>query len=452
MPLNTSIALGYRAPEIQNPLNAMAQFAQIRQADNQNALAQYQIQAAQRAEENENAFNRAYQGAFDPATGQVDYAKIRGNLANSNLGSKIPALEKQIAEQQEAQSKLQESQAKVFDSRLKTSREMLSGVSTPEGWLAWSAGQLKDPILGPMLRQYGINEDSILSTLKEHLSQPDGFRSLMNKSALTVERLTELNAPKYTTQDLGGSTRVIATPGLGGTATVVPGSDVKKTMAPGEAQRIAIDQQRVTQEARRIGLEERRVAVAEQNAARDANPEFQRRMSEARAAGEAAAKGDVAARQEMPKIISGAQDAINLVDQMVGKPEVRDSKGKVIQAGTKPHPGFTNAVGATWLPGSRFVPGTDAAGFQALFDQTKGSAFMSAFSALKGGGSISEKEGEKATAAVTRMSLAQSEEEFVKAAREFQDVMRKGVSNAQKKYGTAPSTSGGVDSSNPLLR
>ena len=85
------------------------------------------------------------------------------------------------------------------------------------------------------------------------------------------------------------------------------------------------------------------------------------------------------------------------------------------------------------MPGVRFVPGTDAAGFTALFDQVKGGAFMEAFQALKGAGAITEKEGEKATGALTRMSLAQSEKEFVAAAREFQDVVRNGVQNAQKK-------------------
>jgi hypothetical protein len=107
---------------------------------------------------------------------------------------------------------------------------------------------------------------------------------------------------------------------------------------------------------------------------------------------------------------------------------------------------------------ARYTPGTDAADFQTLFDQVKGGAFLEAFNVLKGAGAITEKEGDKATAARTRMSLAQSEKEFVTAAREYQDVIRKGVEIMQKKAsgGAAPvmpaGAGGAVDSNNPLLK
>jgi hypothetical protein len=49
------------------------------------------------------------------------------------------------------------------------------------------------------------------------------------------------------------------------------------------------------------------------------------------------------------------------------------------------------------------------------------------------------------------MRLAQDEKEYIKAAREFQDIVRTGVQNAQRKAGGA-ATGGGVDTSNPLLK
>jgi hypothetical protein len=139
--------------------------------------------------------------------------------------------------------------------------------------------------------------------------------------------------------------------------------------------------------------------------------------------------------------------AVNAVDDMIGKQAVKDASGKVIQPATKPHPGFNDAVGATWKPGFRFIPGTDASDFQSYQDQIEGAAFLSAFEALKGGGAISEKEGSKATAAKLRMKLAQSEVEYVKAAREFQEVVRTGVENARRKFGAggAMPAAGGAD-------
>lgn len=443
MPIDPSIALRFRPPEIESPLNAAARFAQIQGAQTQNMLAQQQLEAGRRAQESENAFNIAYQQALNPETGQVDYSKLRTGVVQAGLGTKLPALEKQLAEQEESRAKVRKADTDLIDAKLKQSREFLSTVRTPEQYLAWSDANLKDPILGPMLSKYG-SADATRANLQSALQTPGGFEDLLRRSSLGVEKFAEMNKPHFTTQDTGGKLRVITTPGLGGTATVVPGSEITKTMAPGEAQRIRL-------EGQRIGLEGRRVALAEENARREADPDFQQRVASARARGAAAAKDDIKAQQALPEIVESAQMGIDLIDQMVGKQEVRDKNGKVVQPGTKPHPGFQNAVGTTWLPGIRFVPGTDAAGFNALFDQVKGGAFLEAFESLKGGGAISEKEGEKATSAITRMSLAQDEKEFTAAAREFQGIVRRGAERAKQRAGAA-SSGGGVDMNNPLLK
>ena len=181
-------------------------------------------------------------------------------------------------------------------------------------------------------------------------------------------------------------------------------------------------------------------------------------MSAARTTGEAIAKGDVAAQQALPKVIGDAEMAVGILDQMIGK---RDSNGGLIK-GSKPHPGFAPAVGmggygTLGVPGlAQLMPGTSAADFKTLYDQITGVAFSEAFETLKGGGAITEKEGAKATAARNRMSLAQSENEFVKAALEYRDVVTKGVERAQAKAaragGRAAPAGGGVDTSNPLLK
>jgi hypothetical protein len=216
-------------------------------------------------------------------------------------------------------------------------------------------------------------------------------------------------------------------------------------MTPAQEREAKDSATRIKQEGQRIGLEARRVGVLEQNAARDKDPVFQQQMAAAKATGTAIAQGDVKAAQALPKIISDGQMAIDLVDKMVGKQEVKDTSGKVLQAATAPHPGFSDAVGATWKPGFRFIPGTDAATFQTFQDQIEGTAFLSAFEALKGGGAISEKEGAKATAARLRMKTASDEKGYMEAAREFQEVVRKGVETARRRVpGAAASAAGGV--------
>ena len=143
------------------------------------------------------------------------------------------------------------------------------------------------------------------------------------------------------------------------------------------------------------------------------------------------AKDKVLRATQLPKVLDTAKMTIDEIDALIGK---RDAKGNLVE-GAAPHPGFSTTVGATLLPGARFVPGTAAADFQSRFDQVKGGAFLQAFETLKGGGSITNVEGEKGTAALNRMNLAQSEKEFVQAARDFQDVIRTGVERAKKIAG-----------------
>jgi hypothetical protein len=257
-------------------------------------------------------------------------------------------------------------------------------------------------------------------------------------------------------QDLGGTKRIVAVPGLGGEATTVGGTDQAVTMTPAQKREAEDSAKRLALDARRVGLEDRRVAVLEENNRREKDPAFQQSMAAARATGEAIAKGDVAAVQALPKVISRAEDSVRLIDELIGK---RDSKTGQLLKGEKPHPGFEGSVGATWLPGARFVPGTDAASFMARFDQITGQSFLEAYESLRGGGSITQPEGEKGTSAINRMKTASSEQEFIRAAMDLQDVMRKGVANAQARASRAGGmgsraapAGGGVDTSNPLLK
>lgn len=102
------------------------------------------------------------------------------------------------------------------------------------------------------------------------------------------------------------------------------------------------------------------------------------------------------------------------------------------------HPGFSVSVGASAQPGFQFIPGTDKASFYSLFDQVKGKAFQQAVETLRGTGAISDYEAKAATAAITRMSLAQNEKEFIKAKHEFVSMMKRYADRAAVKIGEAP--------------
>lgn len=84
------------------------------------------------------------------------------------------------------------------------------------------------------------------------------------------------------------------------------------------------------------------------------------------------------------------------------------------------HPAFQGMVGAPSIDKAlQFVSGTQAAGFRALQQQLDGKQFSQAYETLKGGGQITEIEGEKATNALSTMKTSVSEKEFRAAAEVF---------------------------------
>jgi hypothetical protein len=430
MAVNPAIALGVKGIELADPLAQYGRVMAIQGAQQQNALAQLQMRQAEREQEATNALNRAYAEAYNPQTGDVDINRLRTSLASGGYGSKLPDIEKKLGEVKTQRLTQQKTEGEVLDAALKRSRGFLETLDptapgAAEAYIAWHEANHKDPIIGPALAARGVTADQSRGRIAQLIQTPGGLARLINESKLGTEKFMELNKPQLSTTDLGGKVESRTFAPLTGELKTI--GTQTKTMAPGEAERIK-------NEGLRIGLEGRRVAVLEENARREADPAFQQRMGAARATGEAIAKGDVAAVQALPKVISRAEEGVRLIDELIGK---RDSKtGKLIE-GSKPHPGFQNAVGATWLPGARFIPGTDAAGFMSRFDQIKGASFLEAFESLKGGGAITEKEGAKATDAINRMSTSTDEKEFIRAAMDLQDVIRKGVQNAQTRAARA---------------
>ena len=424
MAIDPSIALGVRGIELQNPMNALAQFSQIQGAQQANRLNQMQMAEYERARTEEEGLRNYLSGADLTATDTRNALMSKYGKSGREFAKNLTELDKAKTEEAARKAKLAIDKTGMY-------RDMVGGIASPADAIEFMKLQATDPDMAgtPITRM------PLMKVLSSIPQDPVGFETWKKQTALGMTKFVEQNKPQLSTKDTGGELIDRTFEPLTGKITTL--STTKKTATPGE---------RLTDARARENI-----AISQEKLKREGDPVFQQTLAAARATGEAIAKNDVAAKQTLPKIISDAQLALDVVDQMVGKQEVRDAKGKLIQAATAPHPGFQDAVGATWKPGARFVPGTDAASFQTLQNQVEGTAFLSAFEALKGGGAISEKEGEKATSARMRMSLAQNEGEYVKAAREFQDIVRKGVENAQRKAGGAGAAAGGSANVDALL-
>lgn len=79
------------------------------------------------------------------------------------------------------------------------------------------------------------------------------------------------------------------------------------------------------------------------------------------------------------------------------------------------------------------IPGTGARRVGSRIKQLDGQAFLQAFESLKGGGAITEIEGQKATQAIARLDSAQSTNDYVEALNELQDVLQLGVTNKKRR-------------------
>ena len=124
------------------------------------------------------------------------------------------------------------------------------------------------------------------------------------------------------------------------------------------------------------------------------------------------------AQQELPQAQADAERALMAID------------------GLLEHDGFESAYGfSSYIP---VIRGTHRAGAEAYIDQIGGQAFLEAFESLKGGGHITEIEGEKATQAITRLTNRSiSPPEARQAAQELKDIISAGVQRSQAKAGAA---------------
>lgn len=130
------------------------------------------------------------------------------------------------------------------------------------------------------------------------------------------------------------------------------------------------------------------------------------------------------------KAIDDATYSMRLVDDLINHPGMADVVGIPDTGKTAlgvPVPSPSGMAAKLGMP----IPATDAAGFQARLEQLGGRQFLQAFESLKGGGQITEVEGNKATNAMSRLQqTGQSEAEYRQAAEELKSILRTAAQRA----------------------
>ena len=142
------------------------------------------------------------------------------------------------------------------------------------------------------------------------------------------------------------------------------------------------------------------------------------------------------ARWDAPKARMKVDSMLGLLDQIYKL----GPDGELVYT----HEGFEDLIGATWIPFKRHVHGTPTFALDKLVKQVKDKNFLEAFQALKGGGHITEIEGEKATDSIAAIHIGMPETDFIIEMEKVRSVLMRGLKIANEKIeGTIKSSSEG---------
>jgi hypothetical protein len=226
MPIDPNIAMGFKGIELQSPLVQYGQLAQIQNAQNQNAMAQLQMREAETAAQEKNMLRR-----LDPTA--TDY--------ESQLFRVDPKLGIQYRREQSAADASKAAAAASLASAAKSKQEILgqalrdiSGRPSDANITAHTEDIQASPLFS------AEEKAKALITQQTLLGIPFEQRQAYLQSQ--GAKPSDLK-PTLTPQDFGGGKRIVTTPAFGGATTVVPGSEITKTMTPFEAGRLPILQQ-----------------------------------------------------------------------------------------------------------------------------------------------------------------------------------------------------------------
>ena len=277
MALDPSIALGIRPLEVPNQLAQYAQMAQVENAQQQNALAQFQLGAARRAEQGQNALGQAY-GAYyggggnmgggaaaspagetlagmGAARGGINYDNMRqaivdklrttapnlipAELARINeMEQKALQARKTLTEIDTAGLTQQKTRQELVTTRTAQFRDQLNKVNSPEAAVQWTIAMYNDPHLKDTISSVPLE-----AALAEIPKTPDAFNVWKNQNALGMTEFIKQNKPTTQVVDQSGQKQMFQTPGLGGTPRSVGTFADVPLPANVQAQKIQIAQQ-----------------------------------------------------------------------------------------------------------------------------------------------------------------------------------------------------------------
>jgi hypothetical protein len=233
MALDPNISLNVKGIELANPLAQYGQIAQIQNAQNQNALAQYQLSSAQRSDLAQNALSEAYRKSLNPETGAVDSQALIRNLAASNAAHLIPDVQTKLLATEKERGLIKKTDVETAEKELKLRNDKLNfawnsvgSATTPEVAIQKINEGLKNGFLD-------FNTASAEIKQLQDLRSPEDFQKYRTQKIFGI--LNEKDKigymlPKVARQDIGGSiVNIQDNPMMPGYGLPVAGMNIAKT-------------------------------------------------------------------------------------------------------------------------------------------------------------------------------------------------------------------------------
>lgn len=196
MPLDPNIALSFKpSVALEDPMQQYGRMQQIqanamamRQARNENALAQQTAMAGQKTALEEKAVNKLYSENYDPTTGEVNMNKVMEGAAKLGLGGKIPGMQTAALE---TKGKAQDVESKFLSnvkSAMDNSRFRLETVTTPAQAIQWHEQNHKDPTLQEYFRRINLSPEQARAQIEAVAGNPPAFQALLQKMQLGLDK------------------------------------------------------------------------------------------------------------------------------------------------------------------------------------------------------------------------------------------------------------------------
>lgn len=235
MPLDTSIPLQVRGVQLADPMQLQAQALQLRELAALGQDRALQREENERKRQQERTLADLYRNSTG-ADGKINRQQLITGAAQQGLGSQIPGLQKQFAEQEKAEADVANTNSQIDERKLTVARKRLEASGAALSSLL-SRPQVthQDVIVTvqSLVNSGIIPPEEGAGMVRELPGRPEQLREYLMQKGLEVmdaSKRIDLMLPKTDIKDTGGAQQVFQTNQL--TGQVTPGHAFQKSVSP----------------------------------------------------------------------------------------------------------------------------------------------------------------------------------------------------------------------------